>query len=568
MFGILKKKLQDVISKFAGQKEKELVAEQPPEPPPAPAEKGPAAPVAPLPPAREAPPAAQPVYVVPVTKKEKPSAPEVKAPPAKMPVRAQPEKPVKEAPAKQKEKPLPEPRAEPKPAPAPLPERKPAAQPAAPQKMQKMPPVEAVKPKPLPEQKPAPLPTPPALVPKTEPAPVFPEPVKEKPLPAPVVKVPEEKPAPVAALEQKPLPVPEKKKEGFLSRLIHREQKVEKPKEAQPEEKPEQRLPVVPEEEPVEQPLPRREVEPPAIVPPEEEPRTLLAKVKATFTTKTLSKAEFEKLFEELEFAMLENSVALEVVERIKLDLEKGLVGVPLRRGRIEEAIAESLARSIRGLFVQTNEGLIEKILSLRKKKRPVVVVFVGVNGCGKTTTIAKLAKQLQDKGVSSVMAASDTFRAAAIHQLEEHATKLGIKLIKHDYGSDPAAVAFDAVRHAEAKNVDVVLIDTSGRMHSKANLMEEMGKIMRVAKPDLRVFVGEATVGNDAVEQAKAFNEAIDFDGIVLAKADIDEKGGAAISVSYVTGKPILALGTGQGYDDLVEFDSSKVLESLGLGA
>ncbi len=195
-------------------------------------------------------------------------------------------------------------------------------------------------------------------------------------------------------------------------------------------------------------------------------------------------------------------------------------------------------------------------------------MVFVGVNGCGKTTTIAKLAKQLKDKGVSSVMAASDTFRAAAIHQLEEHANAVGVKLIKQDYGSDPAAVAFDAVRHAEAKNIDVVLIDTSGRMHSKANLMEEMAKIVRVAKPDLKVFVGEATTGNDAVEQAKRFNEVIEFDGIVLAKADIDEKGGAAISISYVTGKPILALGTGQGYDDLVAFDVAKVIKSLGLSA
>lgn len=300
----------------------------------------------------------------------------------------------------------------------------------------------------------------------------------------------------------------------------------------------------------------------------EEKPRGILAKVKASLTTRTISKEEFERLFEELEFAMLENSVALEVVDRIKQDLESELVGVPLRRGRIESAISASLAKSITGLFVESGDDLLSRILSLRKEKKPVIVVFVGVNGCGKTTTIAKLAKQLKDRGVSSVMAAADTFRAAAIHQLEEHANRVGVKLIKQDYGSDPAAVAFDAIRHAEAKDIDVVLIDTSGRMHSKSNLMDEMGKIVRVAKPDLKVFVGEATTGNDAVEQAKRFNEVIDFDGIVLAKADIDEKGGAAISISYVTGKPILALGTGQGYDDLVAFDARKVLESLGLGA
>ncbi len=558
MFGILKKKLQDVISRFAGQKEKEIEKEPAPEQPaeqrapPAPvppAERKPAAPVVPLPPAHEAPPAAQPAPArreeqkpaLPVTRKETPPAPEIKAPPAKMPARALPEKPARQAPARQKEAPKQKEQRKP----APLPEPKPAPKPA-----------------PKVEQRPAPIPvtTP---EPAAEVKPAIVAVAEEKPLPPPEVKRPEPLP------EKKQILPPEKKKEGFLSRLIHREPKEEKPKAEKPrEEQPVEKPAVAVQEGPAQQPLPRREAEESAIVPPEEEPRTLLAKVKASFTTKTLSKAEFEKLFEELELAMLENSVALEVVERIKLDLEKGLVGVPLRRGRIEEAIAESLARSIRGLFVQTSEGLIERILSLKKKKRPVIVVFVGVNGCGKTTTIAKLAKQLKDRGVSSVMAAGDTFRAAAIHQLEEHATKLGIKLIKHDYGSDPAAVAFDAVRHAEAKGVDVVLIDTSGRMHSKANLMEEMGKIMRVAKPDLKVFVGEATVGNDAVEQAKSFNEVIDFDGIVLAKADIDEKGGAAISVSYVTGKPILALGTGQGYDDLVEFDSSKVLESLGLGA
>jgi len=154
--------------------------------------------------------------------------------------------------------------------------------------------------------------------------------------------------------------------------------------------------------------------------------------------------------------------------------------------------------------------------------------------------------------GLKCVIAASDTFRAAAIQQLQEHADKLGVKMIKHDYGADPAAVAFDAIKYAEANRADVVLIDTAGRLHSNVNLMDEMKKVVRVAKPDLKIFIGESITGNDCVEQAKKFNEAIGIDGIILAKADLDDRGGAAISVSFVTKKPILYIGTGQGYDDL----------------
>ena len=172
----------------------------------------------------------------------------------------------------------------------------------------------------------------------------------------------------------------------------------------------------------------------------------------------------------------------------------------------------------------------------------------------------------LKDKKILCVLAASDTFRAASIEQLQQHADKLGIKMIKHDYGSDPAAVAFDAIKHAKAKNVAVVLIDTAGRMHSNVNLIDEMKKIIRVAKPDLKIFVGESITGNDCVEQAKTFNEAVGIDGIILAKADIDEKGGAAVSVSYVTKKPILYLGTGQRYNDLEPFSQDKIIKSIGL--
>ncbi|RMF55915.1 signal recognition particle-docking protein FtsY [Candidatus Woesearchaeota archaeon] len=277
---------------------------------------------------------------------------------------------------------------------------------------------------------------------------------------------------------------------------------------------------------------------------------------------KSLSEEKFEKLFWDFELALLENNVAVEAIEKIKSDLKAELVDSDSIKGNIEDIILETLRKSISELFATEKISLLDFI----RKKKPFVILFVGVNGSGKTTTLAKITKFLQDNNFSCVIAACDTFRAAAIQQLEEHASKLGVKVIKHDYGSDAAAVAFDAIKHAESRNKDVVLIDSAGRSHSNSNLMEELKKLVRVAKPDLTIFVGDSLTGNDMIEQAKSFNEEIGFDAIVLSKADIDEKGGAAISISYVTKKPILYLGVGQGYEDLKEFDKAVVMESLGL--
>ncbi|MFH1642123.1 MAG: signal recognition particle-docking protein FtsY [Nanoarchaeota archaeon] len=284
--------------------------------------------------------------------------------------------------------------------------------------------------------------------------------------------------------------------------------------------------------------------------------------IKEMLITKKINEDQFEKFFWDLEVALLESNVAVEAIDKIKADLKNDLVDKPIIRSNIEKKIMQCLLKSVEDLLHVQTFDLIQRI----KQKKPFVICFVGINGSGKTTTIAKIAKLLQKNKISCVMAASDTFRAASIEQLQLHADKLQLKLIKHDYGSDPAAVAFDAIEHAKSKKIDVVLIDTAGRIHSNINLTDEMKKIVRVAKPDLKIFVGESITGNDCVEQAKTFNEAIGIDAIILSKADIDEKGGAAVSVSYITEKPILYLGVGQNYEDMIKFEPGLIMDKIGL--
>lgn len=307
-----------------------------------------------------------------------------------------------------------------------------------------------------------------------------------------------------------------------------------------------------------------KEEEKPIILEEKEEKKGFFAAIKERIVTTKITEEQFEKLFWDLEMGLMENNVAVEVIEKIKNDLKDELVERPIKRTKVEETIQLTLKASIENLFLSSDLDLVEEIKN--KKEKPYVIAFFGINGSGKTTSIAKLAHMLGEREISCVLAASDTFRAASIEQLQHHADKIGIRLIKHNYGADPAAVAFDAIKHAKAKGIDAVLIDTAGRMHSNENLLAEMKKIIRVTKPDMKIFVGESITGNDCVEQAKTFNEAVGIDGIILAKADIDEKGGAAVSVSYVTKKPILYLGTGQKYSDLQRFDSEIIVKNLGL--
>lgn len=293
------------------------------------------------------------------------------------------------------------------------------------------------------------------------------------------------------------------------------------------------------------------------------EPKGFFAKLKEKVTTTTLSEEKFEELFSELELALMENNVAVEVIEKIKNDLKKNLVENPIKRMRIEETVKNSLRSSIESLFDAEKINLLDKIKNNAGK--PFIIAFFGINGSGKTTTIAKIGEMLKRNKVSCVLAAADTFRAASIEQLQIHAENLGIKMIKHDYGSDPAAVAFDAIKHAKAKNIDAVLIDTAGRLHSNKNLMDELKKVVKIANPDLKIFVGESIAGNDCIEQIQQYNGIVGIDAIILTKADVDEKGGTAISVSYVTSKPIIYLGVGQEYTDLKEFEPKLITESLG---
>ncbi len=275
--------------------------------------------------------------------------------------------------------------------------------------------------------------------------------------------------------------------------------------------------------------------------------------------------SKLDKILPELEMILLESDVAFDVVDRISEELRSRLRG---RRKKIGESLSdvvlEELKSVLREILNHNAFDFDEWAENRLEEKRPVVILFVGVNGTGKTTTIAKVAKRLMDRGHSVVLAAGDTFRAGAIEQLEEHAKRLGVKVIKHKQGSDPAAVIFDAIKHAESKGIDFVLADTAGRMHTKKNLIDQLGKIKRVTKPDLIVFVDESIAGNDAIERAEMFNEAVGIDGSILTKLDADPKGGTAISIAYVTSRPILFLGVGQEYGDLIKFDADWLIERI----
>ena len=279
-----------------------------------------------------------------------------------------------------------------------------------------------------------------------------------------------------------------------------------------------------------------------------------------------LTEKELDPILWDLQLQLIANDVAVEVAEKICSELKDRLKGEAAPRfGDKATPVKEVLRASIESVMATQEEvDLLERAVERRASGKPLVVLFVGINGTGKTTTIAKVAKLLLGKGYRVVLASGDTYRAGAIEQLEEHARRLGVRVIKHRYGADPAAVSFDAVRHAEARGIDAVLIDTAGRMQTNRNLMDELRKIKKVVRPDLTVMVVDALTGNDATEQAETFNSHVGFDTAILTKVDADAKGGSSLSVSYLTGKPVSYIGTGQGYDDLQRFDAGWFAEKI----
>jgi len=352
-------------------------------------------------------------------------------------------------------------------------------------------------------------------------------------------------------IEEAPKKTKDKKKPTAKKKPTPKKSKEKEVVEDQVEEITEE--PIVEEEEIIEEKVVEEEEEI------EEEPK----QKKSFFSSfkKTLTEEKFDELFEELELILLQSNTAYEAVDAIKSSLKESLVGKTLK----EVDIAAELKSAIENLLINPPD-FIKTIKDSLKEKAPYVILFSGINGSGKTTTVAKVADLLIKNNLTVCLAAADTFRAASIEQIQVHADKLGIPLIKKDYGIDPAAVGFDAIKYAKKNNIQVVLIDTAGRMQNKDSLMQEMEKISRVNKPDMRIFLGESITGNDATLQAKAFDEALDLTGIILSKADVDEKGGTAISVSHITKKPILFLGTGQEYKDLEVFNKESLIKKLGL--
>ncbi|MGB7787931.1 signal recognition particle-docking protein FtsY [Methanoregula sp.] len=274
-----------------------------------------------------------------------------------------------------------------------------------------------------------------------------------------------------------------------------------------------------------------------------------------------VSEKDVADALSELEMTLLESDVALPATDAIIASVRKNLVGKHRKIGESVDALVVGALRSALMDVLGTGFDLKEYI---RTHNRPVKILFTGVNGTGKTTTVAKIGAYLKKEGFTVVIGAGDTYRAGAIEQIAVHAERLGIRIIQHQEGADPSAVLFDTVQYATSHNLDVVLADTAGRFHNKANLMSQLGKIKRVMKPDLVVYVDEAVAGNDAVTRAFEFDKTVGADAVVLTKADMDSRGGAAISIAHTIGKPLMFLGVGQAYDDILPFEPARVVDEL----
>jgi len=396
-------------------------------------------------------------------------------------------------------------------------------------------------------------------IPVSKPQPVLPEPSMEK--------VEEQGEEEELVKEEEAVAVPSEVKAELKAEVKQAakehdaEQAVEKPveKKSKKEGKAEQtvkKIPSVPihidEKKPTSQPI---LIEKPAAKKP-----SFLERIKKAVTEKTIEEKDVVPVLSDIQMSLLESDVALEVAEKMVADLKTALVGKSVGRGEVERIVRETLRKSVHEILDQPDPDIIGMVV----KKKPLKIIFLGFNGTGKTTSIARLGYILKQQGLSVVFAAADTWRAAAQEQLEIHGKNLDIPVVKHKHGADPAAVIFDAVKHAESKKLDVVLADTAGRSHSNNALMDEMKKIIRVNKPDLKLLVIDCLTGNDAVEQAKTFDAAVGVDGIIMTKADVYDKGGAVLSTAWAIKKPILYIGVGQDYKDLKKFDVDEVVKGL----
>jgi fused signal recognition particle receptor len=281
---------------------------------------------------------------------------------------------------------------------------------------------------------------------------------------------------------------------------------------------------------------------------------------------KRLSEKDLDEALFSFQLTLLESDVAQEVVDSVAASLKTQMTGLSVERSKdTGSLVREKLRSAIAEIFAKAGSAdLFKRIDEKKRKGEPFTILFLGINGTGKTTTVAKFAYLLKEAGYSVVVAAGDTHRAGAIEQLTEHADRVSVKVIAQRYGADPAAVARDGVLYAKAHHIDVLLVDTAGRMQTNQNLMEEMGKIVRVVNPDFKIFIGDSLAGNDAISQAQLFNKYTGFDGAILTKADADTKGGAALSIAYTTSRPILFLGVGQDYKDMKKFDPKAFADAL----
>ncbi|MFC2143767.1 signal recognition particle-docking protein FtsY [Candidatus Aenigmatarchaeota archaeon] len=345
------------------------------------------------------------------------------------------------------------------------------------------------------------------------------------------------------------------------------EKKPEKPrKEEKKQKKKKPEKPEIVKEEPIEEHVeelaekePVEEPEPEPIEEPEEEKRGFFG-LGRKITTRRLTSRDIDDFFDDNETEFLTNNVAVEVLDFFRKNLKDRLVEKPIKRSQVSKFVAQVFEDT---LFEIINQGDVN-LEKMSREKKPLLMVFLGFNGSGKTTSIARVAKYMMKKGKKVVLAAGDTFRAASIEQLEVHGKKLGVRVIKHQYGSDSAAVVFDAMRFAESNGYDVVLADTAGRMHTNKNLMDELKKVIRVNNPHLKVLVVDSLTGNDAVEQAERFHDAVGVDSVIMTKTDVNPKGGSILSVCYAIKKPILFIGTGQGYEDIIKFDPKKFVKDM----